>query len=114
MTRTKDASDLLLVWCNCAPEQAQELARRLVEARLAACVNILSDVTSVYRWEGDVVVEVESTLLIKTTSARYHELEALVTELHEYDVPELIAVQPQHVHAPYLDWARAQTRDPLP
>ncbi|MEL6178215.1 MAG: divalent-cation tolerance protein CutA [Myxococcota bacterium] len=98
-----------LVLCNCPPDHADRLARALVERRLAACVNALPGVTSTYRWEGDVCVEGETTLLIKTRSDRLDELTAVLVELHPYDVPEVIALPILEGYQPYLDWVIDQT-----
>ena len=74
------------VYVTAPPEAAPDIARSVVEARLAACVNRI-DCTSTYRWEGDVVDDTEEILLMKTTDARYEALVAHVEEVHPYDVP---------------------------
>lgn len=98
-----------LVLCNCPPEHADRLARALIERRLAACVNALPGVVSTYRWKGEVCVEGETTLLIKTRSDRLEELTEVLVELHPYDVPEVIALPILEGHQPYLDWVIDQT-----
>ena len=98
-----------LVLCNCPPEHADRLARALIERRLAACVNALPGVVSTYRWTGEVCVEGETTLLIKTRSDRLEELTEVLVELHPYDVPEVIALPILEGHQPYLDWVIDQT-----
>lgn len=85
-------------------ETASRLARELVERRLAACVNLLPGATSVYRWEGAVREEGEVLLIVKTTGERLPAVEAFLAERHPYDVPELIALEPDHVEPKYLDW----------
>lgn len=88
---------------------AETLAERLVETRLAACVNQLSPCRSVYRWQGSIETATEVPLLIKTMHSRYAEIEALVRELHPYDVPELIAVPIVAGFPDYLNWVRQES-----
>jgi periplasmic divalent cation tolerance protein len=85
-------------------EGATELARALVEERLAACGNVLPGVRSVYRWQGTVQEETEALLLLKTTRGRFDALRDRVTELHPYDVPEVLALPVEAGSAPYLAW----------
>lgn len=103
----------LVVFCTCpGAEAAARLAQRLVEDGLAACVNVLPAVRSIYVWEGALQREDEALLIIKTTAARLPELEARIVELHPYAVPEVIAVPVEGGHAPYLQWLAAATRAP--
>ena len=88
---------------------AQALARMLVDARLAACVNILPAVHSVYRWQGAIEEAMEVTLLIKTTQRRYPQLQRAILASHPYDVPEVIAWPLSEGHLPYLHWVAAET-----
>jgi periplasmic divalent cation tolerance protein len=85
-------------------EEAARLAEMLVGARLAACVQILPEIESVYRWQGEVRREPEVLLLAKTTEARFPLLEREVRALHSYDTPEIIALPITHASAPYLAW----------
>jgi periplasmic divalent cation tolerance protein len=89
-------------------EKAAEIARVLVEERLAACVNLLPAVQSIYRWDGAIHSEAEALALIKTTAARYDALAARVVELHPYQVPEIVVVPVAGAHAPYLAWVTEQ------
>jgi len=91
------------------PEKAAEIARVLVEERLAACGNVLSGLRSIYRWEGNVQDEREALLLLKTTRARFEALRARVLALHPYQVPEVIALPVEAGSAPYLAWIAAET-----
>lgn len=85
-------------------EDAERIARALVERGLAACVNIVPGVTSVYRWKGRVQAETERLLLIKTRAQRFEAVrEALVT-LHPYELPEVVALPLEAGHGPYLAW----------
>ena len=92
-----------------APDEvvAERLARSLVTARLAACVNRVPGVVSTYRWEGVVEEGAEVLLIIKTTAQELSALEAAVSAEHPYETPEFVALDPAHVSAPYLDWLRA-------
>ena len=103
-------SEVVLLLTNLPDEaSAQTLAAHLVEHRLAACVNRLAPCHSTYRWQGRVETALEVPLLIKTTREQYAAVEAVVTEMHPYDVPELIAV-PVIVGLPaYLDWVREES-----
>ena len=100
----------LLVLTN-LPDQgaAEKLAHALVEARAAACVNVLAACRSIYRWEGAVETTGEIPLLIKTTAENYPQVEAIVRANHPYDVPELIATPITHGLPAYLDWVAKET-----
>ena len=103
--------ETLLVFTN-LPDRAsaERLASSLVEARLAACVNILAPCRSVYRWQGKVEHAEEHPMLIKTTRDRYAALEAAVRAGHPYELPEIIAVPLSAGYTAYLDWVVAETR----
>jgi periplasmic divalent cation tolerance protein len=88
---------------------ATRIARALVEERLAACVNRLEGLTSTYRWRGEVCVETECLLIIKTTSSRFAALRQRIVELHPYEVPELIATEVTQGLDRYLAWVAEQT-----
>jgi periplasmic divalent cation tolerance protein len=88
-------------------EVAERLASSLVAARLAACVSRVPGLISTYRWEGEVKEDSEFLLLIKTTNGQLTALEAAVNAQHPYEVPELIALEPSSVSAPYLSWLQA-------
>ena len=80
------------------------LARTLVEERLAACVNVLPAMTSVYRWKGQVEQDREQQMVIKTTMDRLPALEARVRELHAYELPEFLVITADEGAAAYLAW----------
>lgn len=91
-------------------DSAQALATTLVNERMAACVNVLAPCRSVYRWQGAIESALEVPLLIKTTAARYADLEAAIRAAHPYELPEIIAVPIAHGLPAYLDWVVAETR----
>ena len=93
---------------------AEAMALRLIERRLAACVNILPACASVYRWQGAIERASEVPLLIKTTPARYAALEAAIRESHPYELPEIVAVPVTHGLPGYLQWVGEQTCSPAP
>jgi periplasmic divalent cation tolerance protein len=95
-----------------ALQVSEQIANALVEARLAACVNITAPITSIYRWQGKVEREQEYLLLCKTRRELFNpQFIALVQEIHPYDVPEMIAVPIQAGAQNYLDWISAETKD---
>ena len=91
-------------------EQAAALARALVEARLAACGNVVPGLRSIYRWEGQVRDEPEALLVLKTTRDRLEALRERQLALHPYDVPEVLALPVEAGSAAYLAWLAAETR----
>lgn len=90
---------------------AVKLAERLVTTGLAACVNIGAPVTSIYRWQGQLERGTEVMLTIKTTAARYPDLERAILADHPYELPEVIAVPITTGLTPYLAWIETCTRD---
>lgn len=102
---------VLLVMTN-MPDAASaaQLARGLVEAELAACVNCMPGVRSVYRWQGAIEEAEETTLLIKTMPHLYAALESAIRQAHPYQVPEIIAITPSGGWQPYLAWIAGETR----
>ncbi|MCC7487640.1 MAG: divalent-cation tolerance protein CutA [Burkholderiales bacterium] len=90
-------------------DAALRLAHGLVERRLAACVNVLGECTSVYRWRGAVETAREIPVLIKTRTALYREVEAAIGELHPYEVPEVIALSVTRGLPGYLQWVGEST-----
>ena len=88
-------------------EEATRLAEVLVVAHLAACVQILPEVESVYRWKGQVERQAEVLLLAKTTREKFDEIEQAVRALHSYEIPEIIAMPITAGSAPYLEWLKS-------
>jgi len=104
-------SEPIVVLTTCASEEeALQIANVLVEGHLAACVNILSPVRSIYRWEGKIWNEKESLLLIKTVRDRFEELKVKIKCLHSYTVPEMICLPIIAGSAPYLEWLEEMTK----
>ena len=85
-------------------DEGRRMARALVERRLAACVNLVPNLTSVYRWQGAVEEAEEVLLVMKTTEDQLGALEAAVRELHSYEVPEFLALRVEAASQPYLEW----------
>lgn len=103
----------LVVLCTCPDEEtAVRLSRDLVESGLAACVNRVTSVRSIYRWQGKVEDEPEVLLLIKTVQARFPEIEMRIKALHPYDVPEIIALPIVAGSEAYLGWLASETKTP--
>lgn len=102
-------TDIVVVLCTCESEtQAEHIAKTLVNERLAACVNILPAVRSIYRWQDAVEDAREHLLFIKTTEPRLRALRDRIVALHSYDTPELLAIPVAEGSDKYLEWLRAQ------
>ena len=104
-------SDPILVLVTCgSEEEALKIANALVEGRLAACVNLVAPIRSIYRWEGKIWDEKEWLLIIKTQKQRFEELEKKVKSLHSYSVPEIISLPIVEGSSAYLNWIRENTK----
>jgi periplasmic divalent cation tolerance protein len=100
-----NSPEAIVVMMTAASEdEASRIAEMLVSARLAACVQILPEIESVYRWQGEVKREKETLLLAKTLRSRFDELESKVRALHSYETPEIIALPITAASEPYLKW----------
>ena len=94
-----------IVLCTCpSMDIAKQLATHLVTEKLAACVNIMPQVTSIYQWQGEIQQDSEFQLIIKTTVNNFNALSDAISQLHPYDVPEIIAVDIVNGNQPYLNW----------
>ncbi len=101
----------LVVLCTApSSDEAARLARGLVEARLCACVNLVSPIRSVYRWKGEVHDEAEHLLLIKTARDRFDAVRAWILANHPYEVPEVLALPVVDGSSAYLGWLFDETR----
>jgi periplasmic divalent cation tolerance protein len=100
----------LLVVATSLPNMAdaKEMAHALVEARLAACVQLVDGVQSVYRWEGKVCEEHEVLLSAKTTESKWQEISQYIQDHHPYDLPEIIAFSPEQYAQQYGEWVQAE------
>jgi len=99
-----------VVLCSVPSEAVGEtIARALLEERLAACVNMLPGVRSLYRWQGKIEDDRELLLVIKTASGCYEELEQRIRALHPYQVCEVLALDVAQGSQPYIDWLRGET-----
>ncbi|HVE56548.1 MAG TPA: divalent-cation tolerance protein CutA [Pyrinomonadaceae bacterium] len=87
-------------------KEAESLARKIIEARLAACVQVLPQMKSFYFWENAVQTDSEHLLLIKTLPEKYDELEKFIQSNHSYDVPEIVAIRAEKVSESYFRWLR--------
>ena len=104
-------TDKIVVLCTCAsPDEGERLARLLVEARLAACVNVVPGVRSVYHWNGGIESADECLLLIKSSRAVFAALSAEIERLHPYEVPEVLALPVVDGTKNYLNWFGANVR----
>lgn len=108
--RTGSASARLVLATAPDAAVAKQIALALLERRLVACVNVLPGVTSHYRWEGKLEESSEVLLLVKTSADRLAALESAFHELHPYDTPEFIVIEPEHVAPRYLAWLGEETR----
>jgi periplasmic divalent cation tolerance protein len=93
-----------------AAARAETIARSLVDERLAACVNVLSPMTSFYRWQGRIEQEEERQIVIKTTRDRVPAVQTRLRDLHAYEVPEFLVLPVSDGSTGYLDWVRNETR----
>ena len=91
-------------------EEARQIAQALVERRLAACVNILPQVESIYRWKGEVETAPEWLLVIKTLAGVFDQLRETIAKLHSYEVPECIEIEITEGSAAFLNWIEESVR----
>src|SRR6202142_1083267 len=104
-------TDKRLVLTTCGSvEEARSIAHALVERQLAACVNIVPQIESVYRWQGEVETEAEWLLIIKTTLAAFDRVREALSELHSYELPECIEIGIEDGRAAYLEWIGESVR----
>ncbi|GAB4257686.1 MAG: divalent-cation tolerance protein CutA [Methylomicrobium sp.] len=98
-------SDHIIIFCTCPnPDTADSIARSLIDDHLAACVNILPNLKSVYRWQGVIETAEECLLLVKTRADHYPQLESAIKRAHPYELPEIVAVSLEHALPEYLEW----------
>lgn len=103
-------TDAILVLCTCPDEATADLiCDQLLSRRLAACINQLPGLTSVYRWQGQIERAREIQLIIKSSAALFAPLRECILALHPYEVPEILALPVSLGHQPYLDWLAGET-----
>mgnify|MGYP001817336814 FL=1 len=106
-------TEVLIVLCTCPDTAAaRRLAAGLLERKWAACVNILPEIRSMYRWQGELHDDGEALMIVKTTRQAYGDVEAWLLEQHPYDVPEVLAVQVPAGSEAYLEWVQNETELP--
>lgn len=108
MSLPEQDNDAIVCLVTCPNDDVAEvLGRTLVVERLAACVNVIPGVRSIYRWHGGITDDVEVLCLVKTTRAFYERVRARIVTLHPYDIPEVLTLDVGEGHPPYLEWLRA-------
>jgi len=109
-----EASDLQIVFCTFPDlEQARQIGTALVEKQLAACVNLLPGVESIYRWQG-AVESAEVLAVFKTTRSEFPAFSEALGALHPYEVPEILAIEPSAAAVAYAAWVREMVGPPVP
>jgi periplasmic divalent cation tolerance protein len=99
-----------IIFATCSPDGAEELAARLLEERLVACCNIVPGVRSLYWWEGELCRDEEVVMLMETSADRCEAATARLAELHPYDVPKIVVLDPERCDPRYLEWLHSVTR----
>jgi periplasmic divalent cation tolerance protein len=97
-------SPIVILSTTGSEDEASKIAEHLVSNRLAACVNIIPSITSVYRWKGEMNSDREILMIIKTDASRFEEIKTALRSMHSYETPELIAIPIQQGLQQYLDW----------
>lgn len=93
------------------PDKAEDLAQKMVESKLAACVNIVDTVKSIYNWKGGQKKDIESMLIAKTTTKKVERLIKFIREAHSYEIPEVLALTVAEGNPDYLDWLDKETSE---
>jgi periplasmic divalent cation tolerance protein len=106
----ESAQTAYVAFVSCPQGKGREIARELVNERLAACINIIPAITSVYFWEGQIQEDGEELMVIKTTADAWQNLQARIKSLHPYDLPEMIYFPIEGGYEPYLNWLRSCVR----
>lgn len=104
----------VVAFCSCPPGKGEEIAKHLVEEKLAACVNLLPEVRSFYTWQGNFQIDREELLVIKTGDWLFSKLESRIKELHPYEVPEIICMPIEAGSAPYMSWLNSSLTSRIP
>jgi periplasmic divalent cation tolerance protein len=102
--------DFIVVLITCpSPEEAENLSKKILSERLAACVNIINSVHSLFHWQGKIEDDQESLMIVKTRSVLLDQLKTFVQENHPYDVPEVIALPIVGGSDDYMEWMKSET-----
>jgi periplasmic divalent cation tolerance protein len=105
-------TEVFVILCTCPNAiEAEKLAAGLVEHGMAACVNILPEIRSIYRWQGVLHNEAEVLMIVKTTRQAYSRVEKWLSKHHPYDVPEILAIPVQAGSSDYLDWVKTECQE---
>ncbi len=99
-----------VIFATCSAERAEGLATQLLEERWVGCCNLLPGARSLYWWEGELCRDEEVVMLMETTAEQSEAAVARLAELHPYDVPKIVVLDPESCAPPYLDWLRSVTR----
>ena len=99
-----------IIITTCDPTDAERLLRSLLEKRVVACGNIISSVRSLYWWDGKIQDDAEALIVMETTDEKVEEALAVIQNHHPYSVPKILAWEPSHAHAPYLQWLQKETQ----
>ncbi|MEJ2214323.1 MAG: divalent-cation tolerance protein CutA [Gammaproteobacteria bacterium] len=101
----------IVIYCTCPDiETAERISRLSVEQRMAACINMIPGITSIYTWDGNIQQDQEVLLVIKSTKDRFGDIQNLINDEHPYDLPELIAVPITESSPDYLEWIKQCTK----
>ncbi|XP_003385434.2 PREDICTED: uncharacterized protein LOC100640743 [Amphimedon queenslandica] len=104
-------SSCLVTFVTCpSMEVARDLSRNILRSRLAACVNIIPQITSIYEWEGELQEDSEFLMVVKTSKDQISSLTSFIEQNHPYDVPEVISTEINHGSKKYLDWVMSSTK----
>ena len=99
-----------VILTTCEPSDAERLLRSLLEERVVACGNIINQVRSLYWWDGQIQDDKEVVIIMETTDEKEAAAIAAIERQHPYSVPKILAWEPSHVHAPYLQWLQKETQ----
>ncbi len=105
------SADVVVVYVSLPREEAKNMARALVENRMAACVNIIPQIESYFFWEGKAEYDEEALLIIKTSSARFDRLRDFIAEVHPYELPEIIGLPITHGLSEYVEWVKKESEE---
>lgn len=102
---------LLVVLVTIPQNKASFLAKKLLQKKVCACVNIIKSVESFFWWEGKIDIVKESLMIIKTKKSLFSKLQKAIKDNHPYTVPEIVGIEAANVNKPYLDWVKKETGD---